>query len=192
MLMLAIALAGALCSAALAFWRAPQLPVYWPLLAIALVPQIGNLFGLRIPGMFFVAIAAVLIWCICNWRLRGASIVALGVGLNSLVMAFHGGAMPIRADVLASIGQVAAPGAALAGSKDVVVDASALWVLSDWIVLPLGRSVVVVSPGDLILVAGVLWWLLMSHQAEKEDTYVNVGRHPDVAGATYSAATRPE
>jgi hypothetical protein len=62
--------------------------------------------------------------------------------------------------------------------------AGALWVLSDWIVLPLGRSVVVVSPGDLILVAGVLWWLLMSHQAEKEDTYVNVGRPPDVAGAT--------
>src|SRR5581483_5281821 len=152
MVMLAIALAGAVCSAAFAFWRTPQLPRYWPLLAIALVPQIGNLFNLRIPGMFFVAIAAVLVWCVCNWRLRGAAIVALGVSLNLIVMAFHGGAMPIRTDVLASLGHVAAPGTALAGSKDVVVDASALWVLSDWIVLPLGRSVVVVSPGDLILV----------------------------------------
>lgn len=192
MLMLAIALVGALCSAAIAFWRVPELPTYWPLLLIALVPQVGNLFGIHIPGMFFVAIAAVLIWCICNWQLRGASIVALGVGLNLLVMAFYGGSMPIRADVLASLGQVAAPGTVLIGSKDVVVEASALWVLSDWIILPLGRSMIVVSPGDLILVAGVVWWLLASHQAQKEDLYVNVGRHPDVAGATYSAATRPK
>jgi hypothetical protein len=179
-----------LCSAGLAFWRTPQVPRYWPLLAIALVPQIGNLFGIIIPWMFLGAIAAVLVWCFCNWAVRGAPIVALGVGLNLVVMAFHGGAMPIHTDVLASIGQVAAPGTMLAGSKNVAVQSSLLWLLSDWIVISFGAVTIVLSPGDLILFVGVIWWLLFSRPLEKEDAHVDVGRHSDVARTTYSSATR--
>lgn len=190
MVMLAVALIGALCSAGLALWRVPRMPRYTPLLAIAAVPQIGNLYGIRIPWMFFIAIAAILIWCVWNWSLRGALIVALGVGLNLLVMAFHGGAMPIRADVLASIGHSAPVGTLLAGSKDVVIDSSGLWLLSDWIVIAVRHTTVVVSPGDLILVAGIVWWLLFSRQEEKENVHVEVGRHSDVARATYATATR--
>ena len=188
--MLAVALIGALCSAGLALWRAPQMPRYAPLLAIAAVPQIGSLFGIRIPWMFFIAIAAILVWSACNWPLRGAPIVGLGVGLNLLIMAFHGGAMPIRADVLAAIGQVATPGALLVGSKDVVIESSVLWLLSDWIVIGRGASTIVVSPGDLILVGGIVWWLVFSREVEKENAHVEVGRHSDVAGTTYSTATR--
>lgn len=190
MAMLAVALIGALGSAALALWRTPQMPKYSPLLVIAIIPQIGNLFGARIAWMFFIAIAAILAWCIGNWSLRGAPIVALGVGLNLIVMAFHGGAMPIHVDVLASIGQAAPTGALLAGSKDVAIDASALLLLSDWIVIALGGFTIVVSPGDLILVAGIIWWLVSGRQAEKENTHVTVGRHSNVAGTTYPTATR--
>jgi hypothetical protein len=123
---------------------------------------------------------------------RGAPIVALGVGLNLVVMAFHGGAMPIHTDVLASIGQVAAPGTILVGSKDVAVQSSLLWLLSDWIVIRYGAATIVLSPGDLILFAGVMWWLLFSRRCEKEDAHVDVGRHSDVARTAYSPAPRAE
>jgi hypothetical protein len=169
MTMLTLATIGAALSGALAFWRRPVMPRYWPLLAIAIVPQVGILAGIRIVGMFFVAIAVIGIWCLYNRDIAGTALVAVGIGLNLLVMGFHGGAMPIRADILLhTFGVVAAPGTILAGSKDVVIDTSALWLLSDWIILPFGDKKVVVSPGDLIIVAGVAWWLLFSHQPEKK------------------------
>ena len=187
-----MALIGALCSAALAFWRAPLAPRYWPLLAIAAVPQIGSLFGITIPGMLFGAMLAVLIWSFCNRAVRGAAIIGLGAGLNLLVMAFHGGAMPIRADVLAAIGQIAAPGTLLAGSKDVVIQTSPFWLLSDWIVVSLGASTIVASPGDLVVVVGIVYWLLFSRQSEKDNSHVDIGRNSDVAGTTFAATTRPK
>src|SRR5438477_404264 len=140
MTMLMLSTIGAVLSGALAFWHRPQLPRYWPLLVIALVPQVGNLAGIRILGMFFVAIAVIGIWCAYNRDIPGTAVVAVGIGLNLLVMRFHGGSMPIRADILAAFGQVAAPGTVLAGSKDVVIDTSALWLLSDWVILALGAK----------------------------------------------------
>src|SRR6476659_7624356 len=73
-------------------------------------------------------------WCLCNRALAGVPAVALGVIMNLLIMAFHGGAMPIYADTLADIGHSFAPGTLLMGSKDVVVQSAALWSLSDWLV----------------------------------------------------------
>src|SRR5215203_2202027 len=108
--MLALSIVGALLSAALAFWRRPQMPRFGLLLAIAMVPQVGNLVGIRIPGMFFVAIAVIGIWCIYNRDIPGTAVVAVGIGLNLLVMGFHGGSMPVRADVLLSVGAVAVNG----------------------------------------------------------------------------------
>jgi hypothetical protein len=96
--------------------------------------------------------------------------------------------MPIRADILASLGQVAAPGTILVGSKDVVIDTSALWMLSDWIILALGAKKVVVSPGDLIIVAGVAWWLLFSHQAKKDQAHANIIDQTGLARAAYTPA----
>jgi Family of unknown function (DUF5317) len=186
MAMLTLSVIGALLSGALAFWRWPQMPRYWPLLAVAIVPQVGNLVGIHIPGMFFVAIAVIGIWCAYNRNIAGTAVVAVGIGLNLLVMGFHGGSMPIRADILASLGQVAAPGTVLVGSKDVVIDTSALWLLSDWIILALGGKKVVVSPGDLIIVAGVAWWLLFSHKPEKDQAHADIIDQAGLARTAYA------
>jgi len=188
MTMLTLSIIGAMLSGALAFWCRPQLPRYWPLLVIALVPQVGNLVGIRIPGMFFVAIAVIGIWCAYNRAIPGTAVVAVGIGLNLLVMGFHGGLMPIRADVLTTFGLVAAPGTVLVGSKDVVIDTSALWLLSDWIILAIGAKKVVVSPGDLIIVAGVAWWLLFSHRPEKEQAHADIIDQTGLARAAYTPA----
>jgi len=186
MTMLLLSTFGALLSGALAFWRRPQLPRFCLLLVIALVPQVGNLFGIRIPGMFFVAIAVIAIWCAYNRDISGTAVVGIGIGLNLLVMGFHGGAMPIRADVLASLGQIAVPGTVLVGSKDVVIDTSALWLLSDWIILALGSKKIVVSPGDLIIVAGVAWWLLFSHHSEKDRAHADIIDQTGLARTAYT------
>jgi hypothetical protein len=193
MTMLGLSIFGALLSGALAFWRRPQMPRFWPLLAVAMVPQVGNLAGIRIPGMFFVAIAVIGIWCIYNRDVPGTAMVAVGIGLNLLVMGFHGGSMPVRADILRSaFGVIAAPGTILAGSKDVVIDTSALWLLSDWIILSLGATKVIVSLGDLIIVAGVAWWLLFSHQPEKDQAHADVIDQTSLARTAHTTVAWPE
>lgn len=192
MTMLTLSVFGALLSGVLAFWRRPRMPRFSLLLAVAAVPQFGNLVGISIPGMFFIAIAVIGIWCIYNRAIPGTTMVAVGIGLNLLVMGFHGGLMPIRADILASLGQTAAPGTVLGGSKDVVIDTSALWLMSDWIILSLGATKVVVSPGDLIIVAGVAWWLLFSHQPEKDQAHADIIDQTGLARAAHAATPRAE
>ena len=193
MAMLTLSMIGALLSGALAFWRRPRMPRYWPLLAVAIVPQVGNLVGIRIPGMFFVAIAVIGIWCAYNRDIVGTTVVAVGIGLNLLVMGFHGGSMPIRADILLRVfGVVAVPGTVLVGSKDVVIDTSALWLLSDWIILALGSKKVVVSPGDLIIIAGVAWWLLFSHKPEKDQAHADFIDQTGFARTAYTPAPGAE
>jgi len=192
MTMLTLSIFGALLSGVLAFWRRPQMPRFSLLLAVALVPQVGNLVGIRIAGMFFVAIAVIGIWCIYNRDIPGTAVVAVGIGLNLLVMGFHGGSMPIRADVLHSLGVVAAPGTILAGSKDVVIDSSALWLLSDWIILSLGATKVIVSLGDLIIVAGVAWWLLFSHRPEKDQVHADIIDQTSLARTAHAPVAWPE
>ena len=193
MTMLTFSIFGAVISGALAFWRRPQLPRFWPLLAVALVPQVGNLVGIRIPGMFFIAIAVIGIWCIYNRDIPGTAVVAVGIGLNLLVMGSHGGSMPVRADTLfRAFGVIAAPGTILVGSKDVVIDTSTLWLLSDWIILSLGATKVIVSPGDLIIVAGVACWLLFSHQPEKDQAHADIIDQTGLAGTAHTPLAWPK
>lgn len=167
MMVLALYLACALVGAALAAWRPPRMPRYWLLLAIAAVPQLGNLLGIWIDGMFLVSVGAIFVWCLCNRAIAGVPAIAVGVVMNLLVMAFHGGAMPIHAATLAQIGYSVAPGSLLMGSKDLVVQTATLGLLSDWLVLPAGATTFVASPGDLVVLIGVIWWLLFSHTYER-------------------------
>jgi hypothetical protein len=167
MIVLSLYLACALIGAAWAFWRPPRMPRYWLLLAIAAVPQLGNLLGVWITGMFLVSVGAIFVWCLCNRAIPGIPAIAVGVVMNLLVMAFHGGAMPIHAATLAEIGYAVAPGTLLMGSKDLVVQTATLGLLADWLVLPAGVTTFVASPGDLVVLIGVIWWLLFSHTSER-------------------------
>ena len=151
----------ALVGAVLAFWREPRLPRYNLLLVIAAVPQLGVLLGVRIPGMFLVSVAAVAIWCLANRALAGVPAVAVGLAMNLLVMALHGGAMPIHIETLARLGLAAAPGTLLPGSKDIVVQTSLLGLLADWLILRAGPASFVARAGDLVVVLGLLWCLLL-------------------------------
>ena len=161
--MLALIYVGcALGGSMLALLRPPRLPRYWLLLVIAAAPQIGSLLGIWIPGMFLVTVCAFCAWSLGNRDIPGVLIIALGVMLNLLVMACYGGAMPISVDVLAQLGHHMPHGVVMAGSKDVVVQSPTLALLSDWIILLSGARTIVASPGDLIAVIGIVYWLLFS------------------------------
>lgn len=192
MFLLALYLACALAGAALAFWRSPRMPRYLPLLALAALPQLGSLLGIRIPGLFLVSVVAISIWCLCNRTIAGVPLAAVGIALNLIVMGLHGGAMPIGADVLARVGAPAAPGTLLAGSKDIVVQTAPLLLLSDWMVISSGLVTIVASPGDLLVVAGIIWWLLFSSQPERDYAHGHAWRRPWVGRPSRAPAPRPE
>jgi hypothetical protein len=97
--------------------------------------------------------------------------------LNLLVMAFYGGAMPVRADALAAAGYAAPPGSVVLGSKDIVVQSTPLTLLSDWMVLAYGARTLIVSPGDLVALAGILYWLLCSYSIVERDSDDVISRH---------------
>jgi hypothetical protein len=179
--LLLLYLACILAGTTLAFVRPPRLPRYAPLLAIAGVPQVGSLFGIWIPGMFAISAVAFCAWCLCNRAIPGVLIVALGVMLNLLVMAFHDGAMPIQAHVLAVIGDAAPAGSLLWGSKDVVVHSAPLAALWDWMVVSSGARTLIASPGDLIAGAGILYWLMFSCSTKKGPTHDVISRRPRIA-----------
>jgi hypothetical protein len=166
---------------AVALLRPPLMPRYNLLLLIAVVPQIGSLLSIWIPGMFLVSVAAFCMWCLWNRNIAGVLIVAIGVMLNMLVMASYGGAMPIYSDVLAGVGHPLPHGSVMIGSKDVVVRSASLAPLSDWIVLLSGTRTIIASPGDLIAIAGIAYWLLFSHPIKEGDTHDVISRHPRTA-----------
>jgi hypothetical protein len=178
--LLTLYLIGALGAALLALWRLPRIPRRWPLLVIAAMPQLGAILGAHIPGMFLVSVLALVAWYLHNHAVAGVPLVAMGGLLNLLVMAFHGGAMPIGHATLAAIGRTATPGTMLAGSKDIVAS-SPLWLLSDWLIVSVGGLTVVASPGDLLVVAGVAWWLLYSRPPKEEQSNADAVRHPGLA-----------
>ena len=179
--LLLLYLACALAGTTIALLCPPRMPRYGPLLAIAAVPQVGSLFGIWIPGMFAISVVAFCAWCLCNRAIPGVLIVALGVMLNLLVMAFHDGAMPIHAEVLVAAADAAPVGSLLWGSKDVVVHSAPLASLSDWMIFSSGARKLIASPGDLIAAAGILYWLLFSRSTKEGLSHDVISRHPNVA-----------
>lgn len=179
--LLLLYVACALAGTTIALLRPPRMPRYGPLLAIAAVPQLGSLFGIWIPGMFAISVIAFCAWCLSNRAIPGVLIVALGVMLNLLVMAFHDGAMPIHAEVLLAAGDAAPAGSLLWGSKDIVVHAAPLASLSDWMIVSSGARTLIASPGDLIAAAGILYWLVFSRSTKEGLSNDVISRHPRIA-----------
>lgn len=176
MLFLALALVGAVFGGGLALWRAPRLPRCWLLLAIAAVPQLAVIRGMYLEILSLISIAAIAAWYWLNRDIAGIAIMTVGALLNLMVMVYHGGAMPIHQETMQALGYPSPAGTVLGGSKDVVVASSGLWWLADWLVVSLGDRVIVFSPGDTLLVGGIVRWLLSSRTSER--SRVHAQPHP--------------
>ncbi|MEI7772858.1 MAG: DUF5317 family protein, partial [Chloroflexales bacterium] len=118
-----------------------------------------GLAGVRHSGLALLSLALCLAWAWQNRALPGVRPLALGLGLNLLVMALYGGSMPITSARLADLGGAAPAGSILLGAKDSVVDASPIWWLGDWMTIQRRPYSLTASPGDLLVAAGLARWL---------------------------------
>lgn len=138
-------------------------------IAIRLMPTDGHWEWVR-AGIFFVTTAVVLAMAFHFRRFVGAWVVALGILMNFIPMAAHGGLMPASYELIASTGdfpQVTEDsiGKQLHRSKDIILreDDIRFEPLSDnlHITLPVyGPNIY--SPGDLVLFTGVILTLVQA------------------------------
>lgn len=124
------------------------------LLAAGLGAQVaGELAGGVVLTVCLAALVLLtLVFLARNRHLAGTGLIACGLLANAAVLAANG-AMPVSADAAARAG---VPAASVAGSGHVLAGAdTSLRVLSDQIPLPLPGSAQVLSPGDVLVVAGI-------------------------------------
>jgi hypothetical protein len=139
----------------------------WPWLILGLALQVAWVRGLsRLDGgsallhwLPSLALLAALRFLWLNRQYRGLWLLALGAGLNLLVMAGNGGLMPISPPVVHALGGThGAAGAALGFTKDrLLADGMArLAFLDDRLVWGVAGLHIAASLGDLLVTAGCL------------------------------------
>jgi hypothetical protein len=158
----------ALLAGIIAFVRPPRLPRAVYLLALACVPQVLAMQGVRHSLLALAGLLLCLRWYWLNRDLPGALLLMIGIVLNLGTMVLHGGAMPITTATLAALGVDLPAGTVIAGSKDVVVAGSPIWWLGDWIRVVTPWNNWIISPGDLLVAAGLLHWLLASNSGKEK------------------------
>lgn len=181
---LAVAAAGG----TIALARPVRLPRGWSLLALAALPQLLTIAGVRHSALALLSLAFCLAWAWQNRDLPGVALLAAGLSLNLLVMAIHGGSMPIRAGQLAELGLHVAPGSVLPGVKDSAVAASPIWWLGDWMPVSTPLISLVASPGDLLVLVGLVRWLFASGAPKRTQT--DDAPRTDPAGALPAPSPR--
>jgi len=132
-------------------------------LAVSHLSPDGGMAWLR-RTVFFVTVPLMVLAAMNFRRFAAAWLVALGITMNFLPMAMHGGNMPVAYEIVRD--SRAFPeitedhiGGQIANSKDVVLwrDDVRLFALSDNIVLTLpGYRTNIYSPGDVVIAAGML------------------------------------
>lgn len=138
--------------------RLAELELRSPRLVVgALVVQLlGALVGGPVHAVGLACSAGlVLVFLRANRALRGTALVGLGLLANALVIAVNG-AMPVSAGAAARAG-VDVAAAVADGRHEPLTRASRLPALGDVVPVPLPVSPQVVSPGDLLVAAGLAW-----------------------------------
>lgn len=135
--------------------------VWLALLALAAellvyVGPLGETLGSASGMVQVVALAAMLLLVVANWRVAGAWVIGLGIAMNLAVVAANGGHMPASVEAVRAVGQTARAEQierdAIAGKSRLMTPETPLAFLGDVVPIPPIRQVL--SPGDLVLGAG--------------------------------------
>jgi Family of unknown function (DUF5317) len=135
-------------------------------LAGAGLARLTGLSGFYSAGLVVSALAGVA-FCVRNRRLAGVPLVAVGLGLNALVVLANG-AMPVSLAAAARSGvpihQIASGGDA---RHTIATGGTTLRWLGDVIPAPLPVRPEVVSPGDVLIAAGLGEFVLLGMQPRR-------------------------
>lgn len=144
-------------------------------LVLGLISLSGGPVELVGRGLLGVSHLALLGFILANRYLPGMLLVALGAGLNALVITVNG-AMPVAPGALEAVGAIAS---VEPGKHQLLSAAHALPWLADVIPLPPLRTVV--SVGDVILAAGVGLLVVsrMRHQPAAHEPSIDLPGAPD-------------
>jgi hypothetical protein len=152
--------------------RKPGLAIlaFLPQLLISYLPERSQVSDELAALGLIGSLALFMLFCWFNRRLSGVWLLALGLGLNLLVMALNGGFMPISpqtasrlvpADTRAALAALA--GGTRFGLKDILLlpaQTRLVW-LSDLLLPPRGFPYqVAFSLGDVLIAAGAFWLML--------------------------------
>ena len=139
-----------------------------------------------------VSTVLVAAFLLANRGVRGTGLVALGLAANALVVGLNG-AMPVSADAATRAG--AGTQALVAGADprhELVDGGTRLAWLADVVPVPLPLRPEVVSPGDVLVTAGLAQLLvaaMLSARAEGRQRPARVRRHlPPLPAATAAAS----
>lgn len=156
-----VALVLALCLGKLAggsLTRLAGMPLRgWPMLAAALAVEVAGSFttGRWYASGLALSAAFVLAFLARNRTAPGVALVGLGLLLNATVVAANG-AMPVSRNAAATAGvDVAAVAAGADPRHEVSGVGTRLPVLGDVLALPLPGRPEIVSPGDVVVAAGL-------------------------------------
>jgi hypothetical protein len=137
-------------------------PVLIPILSSSTLPGLPKLGGV----IYVVSLCILLAFAWLNRSNPGIAVIGLGLLMNTAVIAANGGRMPVDSGQLESKGaleRMAAAEASGTWTQYVVAgNGTRLGLLGDWLSLP--RPVlgpVTASPGDLVIDAGALLFLLV-------------------------------
>ncbi len=130
-----------------------------PIVATRLTESISLLQWAPYAGMVCIFIAVLM-----NWRLKGFRILALGAFLNLLVMAVHGGKMPVNLDIANWAGLSAYAESVKAGTVINLVPFDQAAAVLKW----LGKTIPIPEPyplakvislGDLIITIAIIYFI---------------------------------
>ena len=159
---LSLILSIALVIALIAIWRTPIIPSHWHWLGLAVLPPLAHVLGYPQPWLVIATIIGFSLWCWYNRAIIGLPIVWVGGAAKLLVISLNDGYMPLYQPTLTWIDLDIPVGTALEGTKVVVSEGGLLWFLGDWIPVATPFGYTIISPGDIILWAGLLIWLWFS------------------------------
>jgi len=142
----------------------------WWLAAIGVALQFVNPNGWLGHVAVIVSFASLLVFAILNIRAAGFILICVGLALNAFVILLNGG-MPVTREAIIRSGQGSTLAGLIAGeggAKHHLADSgSQLLILGDAIGLPtpIGQ---VVSIGDILLDAGIAWYVAASMHKRRE------------------------
>lgn len=131
-------------------------------------------------SMYTASLSLLVAFVWLNRRVSGLPLIGLGLMLNTLVIALNGGQMPVDPAQLAAKGglnellEMEMMGQW--STFSVMGEETRLAFLGDWLPVPMPfRDPVILSPGDLLIAAGVVAFFLVIPEARRSTSHSDAG-----------------